>query len=165
VLHSALGEGASYHELDAARFALPKASRTFHGRDILAPAAAAIAGGLAPKDAAVSTIDAPVRLALAPTQHHGDADSLETEVLVADHFGNLILGVSAREMPAPAHAWTLSHAGREIGFKDTYALADPGEALLLVDSFGSVELAVRDGSAAAVLGLSPGDRLTLRRRS
>jgi S-adenosylmethionine hydrolase len=165
VLPAALGEDARICELDVARFALPDASRTFHGRDVFAPAAAAIAGGLAPEEAAVRALADPVLLATMPVRRSADGNTLETEVLVVDRFGNVILGICARDLAGPIAAWALAREGREIGFKDTYALADPGEALLLVDSFGAVEVAVRDGNAAADLGLSPGDRVTLRRRT
>jgi S-adenosylmethionine hydrolase len=39
----------------------------------------------------------------------------------------------------------------------------PGDLVALVDSYGLVELAVRDGSAAGALGLKVGDRFRLER--
>src|SRR5258705_6312317 len=51
ILGPVLSPAARVYELDPARFARAGASRTFHGRDILAPAAAAVATGLSPKAA------------------------------------------------------------------------------------------------------------------
>jgi S-adenosylmethionine hydrolase len=54
-------------------------------------------------------------------------------------------------------------AGQEIvSVRHTYAEAAPGEALALVGSEGHLEIAVRGGSAAHVLGLRPGDPVLVR---
>jgi len=54
-------------------------------------------------------------------------------------------------------------AGQEIaGIRHTYAEAAPGEVLALVGSHGHLEIAVREGSAAARLGLQGGERVMLR---
>ena len=51
LLGPVVGELADVRALDLERFALPRRSRTFHGRDVFAPAAAALAGGLDPRAA------------------------------------------------------------------------------------------------------------------
>jgi S-adenosylmethionine hydrolase len=48
---------------------------------------------------------------------------------------------------------------------ETYADAGPGELLALVDSYGLLEVSVRDGSAASRLGLATGDPVELVRAS
>jgi S-adenosylmethionine hydrolase len=164
LLPAALGPEARLLELDATHFALPDASSTFHGRDVLAPAAAAIAGGLAPEAASVRALVDPVRLAHAAAQRSTDGRAIEAEVLIVDHFGNVVLDLVRADLAGPLEDWCVVHRGQTIAFARTYALVDPGKALALVDSWGAVEIAVRDGDAAAVLGLSPGDRLTLRRQ-
>ncbi len=164
LLPAALGEGARYHELDVPRFALPDASSTFHGRDVLAPAAAAIAGGIPPESAGVRAVPDPVRLETTRARRGADGSSVEATVLFTDHFGNVVLDLSPEELEAPLERWSVEHAGQEIAFARTYARVAPGKALFLVDSFGVIEIAVRDGSAAKDLGLATGDRVALRRR-
>ncbi|MCK9894843.1 SAM-dependent chlorinase/fluorinase [Frankia sp. AgB32] len=57
----------------------------------------------------------------------------------------------------------LPSAGIEIAVGVTFASVAPGEPLLYADAAGMAALAVRDGDAAAALGLAPGDRLALQR--
>jgi S-adenosylmethionine hydrolase len=56
-------------------------------------------------------------------------------------------------------------AGLTLALRRTYADATPGEAIALVGSSGLVEVAVRDGSAAALLGLVRGSSVVLMPRS
>lgn len=165
LLSLALDERARVFELDTARFALPRASSTFHGRDILAPAAAAIVLGLAPEDAGLREVDDWSRLTRSAPRSVADRSSIETEVLFADHFGNLVLNATADDLSAPHGAWSARIGALRVPFAHTYAQVRPGEALLLVDSFHAVEIAVRNGDAAARFGLAPGDRVTLEKRT
>jgi S-adenosylmethionine hydrolase len=165
LLPAALPDDARFLALETALFGLPIVSHTFHGRDLLAPAAAAIARGVGPELAGPFRVDDPVRIPPAEVEQSADHRRAVARVVVVDHYGNVVLGVTARDLKGPLSTWFVVHAGRTIGFADTYALVDPGKALLLVDSYGAIELAVRDGDAARELGLAPGDRVTLERRS
>ncbi len=164
LLPAMLGE-SRYHELDVARFAVQGASHTFHGRDVFAPAAASIAGGSSPESVGSRGVDDPVRLDAAHARRSADGRRIEADVLVVDHFGNVVLALSGDELGGALEAWCVVHRGKRIPFGRTYALVAPGEALALVDSYGAVEIAVRDGDAATQLGLAPGDHVTLERRS
>lgn len=160
LLAPVLSAAARVRELDAARFALPQPSRTFHGRDVLAPAAAAIAAGLAPLAAGLGA-ELPFARAEPPRARlAGDAG--EAEVLFADHYGNVVLSARAADLGQPER-WRVEWSGQSLRVRDCYADAAPGEALALVNSYGHVEIAVRDGDAAAFLGLRPGRRVELRR--
>ncbi len=161
LLDGVLGAGARVRALDVERFALPGASRTFHGRDVFAPAAAAIASGLAPLEAGFGPEVAPLRGPVRNARVEGDRGA--AAVLFADHFGNLVLDVRAEELEPDPSAWCVDLDGRDLPVRGTYADAAPGEMLALVDSFGALEIAVRDGDAAARTGLSAGDSVTLRR--
>jgi S-adenosylmethionine hydrolase len=161
LLEHVLSSAARVRALDVERFALPNKSRTFHGRDVFAPAAAAIAEGLDPLAAGVGD-----EFALAcsdtPRARIG-ADHGEAEILFADHFGNLVLSARGEDLaPTPAD-WIVEVAGLEVAIRGTYADAPEGALLGLIDSFGAVEIALRGGDAAAQLGLGSGDRVTLRR--
>lgn len=161
LLGPVLSSAARVRVLDVARFALPGASRTFHGRDVFAPAAAAIAAGLDPFQASSSGEFAFRRTELPRARVGGDRG--EAEVLFADRYGNLVLSARAADLGSDPAAWIVEARGAGITVRGTYAEAAPGEALALVDSFGSLEIAVRDGNAAERLGMRGGDRVTLRR--
>lgn len=162
LLESVLSTAARVHELDVQRFAAPHASATFHGRDILAPAAAAIAGGLAPERAGRQL------RAFLPLERRRPAwvgYEMVIEILAADRYGNLILDARPEDLEPHMDRVRVVAGGYDIEFGRTYGDVRSGELLALVDSYGYVELAVRDGSAADRLGLQPGQRVLVRRRS
>jgi S-adenosylmethionine hydrolase len=119
-------------------------SVSFHGRDLFAPLAAAIARGDLPDDLVVRTDGLAVSL---------DADDLP-EIIYADHYGNLLTGVRARGIPDDRR---LVARGREIGHGEVFASVTPGAAFWYENSLGLVEIAVSGGSAARTLGLAVGD--------
>lgn len=162
LLASSLGADAIVGELSVERFAAASASHTFHGRDVMAPAVAALASGLAFESTLRARVASIVAAPFAAPRRLPDG-SLEVEVLVADHYGNLILACAPEALDGPLESWRVVVAGRELAFARTYAQVDPGELLALVDSFPAVEIAVRDGSARATLGIDRGDRVNLRK--
>jgi S-adenosylmethionine hydrolase len=146
-------------------------SPTFHGRDLFAPAAAHLAAGvplaeLGPQVTEWVTLPFPT-----PTlrSHH----KLVGEVLYLDHFGNAItnLGVLAWKgeqlemtpIPDPDHSYSwpasgeIACRGHVVRLSRTYGDVEPGTPLALIGSNGFLEIAVRDGSAGASLGVRPGD--------
>ena len=157
-----LGEGVEVRALATERFALPGAGRTFHGRDVFAPAAAALAGGLSP--AAAGELAGDWRRAEFPGVEEGADGSLVTEVLFADRFGNLITNLSAERLAGggrPAGGWVVEIHGRELPLVGTYAEVAPGAGLALIGSCGTLEISVREGDAAARLGAGAGTRVRL----
>ena len=145
-------------ELDLARFARRPASKTFHGRDILAPAAAAIAAGLAPAGAGVRKLAAWERLDSArPTREGGRSVG---EILYADRYGNLVTNLAAAEIDGRARA-RVELCGASIPVRATYGDVAPGELVALVNSYACVEIAVRDGSARERLGADAGTRVVM----
>lgn len=147
------GASAVLHEAEAWRavslenreFHGPARSRTFHGRDVFAPVAAHLAGGL-PLDRLGPEIRDPVRLVEpAPERNEGE---VRGQVVARDRFGNLVTNVGAEELRG---AVAVEAAGRRIPVAETYGEVEPGTLLALVNSGGRLELAVRDGSAAELL--------------
>lgn len=125
-------------------------SETFHGRDVFAPAAARLATGHRLESLGPPLSD-PVRLSLPePTR---DGDAARGRVIAVDRFGNLVTNIPG-SWAAPGA--TVRMAGREAVLLPSYGHADPGGLLAVVNSDGRVEVAVRDGSAAAVLGAGVG---------
>lgn len=132
-------------------FHLPGGSSTFHGRDIMSPVAAHLASGVS-LDALGPPAGELVQLEL--PRARSAMDMVVGEVIYVDHFGNLITSILGSELPA---AVEIRVGEGSVPRVRTYAEVRPGEPLALVGSTGRLELSVRDGSAAAVLELGPGD--------
>ena len=126
----------------------PDAAPTFHGRDVFAPAAAALAGG-ATLDSLGSPVDSPV-IRRTPEAVKEDNGWLRGEVIVIDRFGNAVTNLLA------VHGGVVRIGNRDVPLRRTYADVERGEAVALVGSSGLIEIAVRDGNAAILLGLSRG---------
>ncbi|HTJ44205.1 MAG TPA: SAM-dependent chlorinase/fluorinase [Kofleriaceae bacterium] len=124
--------------ITSAAFHRPQPSPTFHGRDVFAPAAAALARGLPPHLAGPATCST--------------VSARDTGVIVhVDAYGNLISDLRG--------AAQVRIAGRVLDVKRTYEDVAPGELVAYVGSAGTIEIAVREGSAASVLGLARGARV------
>lgn len=131
------------------------ASPTFHGRDVFAPAAAALADG-----ADLSTLGSPLNgipSRLAHPRPHLEGTPLIGEVVYVDHFGTLITNFSADVIPPHAHVVVQDLDLGEL--RRTYSDVAPGGLVAYVGSDGSVEIAVRNGSAAERLAMGVGGRI------
>ena len=147
-------------ELAAAEYRLPVVSRTFHGRDVFAPAAAHVATGVAPARLGPPVRD-PVRLAW-PTALATEGQ-LAGAVVHVDRFGNLVTSIRGDLLEAFGRDATVSVAGRAVARVGTYGELGPGCAGALVGSGGRLEIAVREGSAAAVLRARRGTAVVVSR--
>jgi len=118
-------------------------SSTFHGRDIMAPVAAAIAKGL-PEKKIGPLFPAYRRFPFPAPVKAGNR--INGQVIAIDHFGNVVTNIKRDYLSARA---VFNIADRMIkGLKLTYASVPEGEALALVGSFGFLEFSVRNGSFA-----------------
>ena len=134
-------------ELTAPDYRLRAVSRTFHGRDVFAPAAAHLALGLAPERLGPA-VDDPVRLHWSTVREaHG---AVAGTVLHVDRFGNLVTSIRAEAFESFG-AISVRIAGRALPFVGTYGELMPAQAGALVGGSGRLEIAVREGSAAARL--------------
>jgi hypothetical protein len=145
-------------ELTAPEYRRPEVSRTFHGRDLFAPAAGFLALGVAPERFGPPVTD-PLRLPWPAALAVGDG--WRGEVVHVDRFGNLITSLRADEVPAGA---VVEIAGRALPLVATYAEAEMGAAAALIGSAGRLEVAVRQGSAATALGVGRGEPVLVRPR-
>jgi S-adenosylmethionine hydrolase len=130
------------------------AAPTFHGRDVFAPAAAALARG-----AALETLGAPYTTALVrrTPEPHRVADGLvQGEVIAVDRFGNAITNFLG------ARGGVVEVDGNELRVQRTYASTAAGAAVAVCGSSGLIEIAVREGSAAARFGLTRGSPVLFR---
>ena len=140
-----------------------RTAATFDGRDVLAPAAAALcrgetAGALghAVDPGSLVRLEQP-----APelVEEAGGRRRLRSVVTWVDRFGNAQLSAGGELLPQTVGEVTLHLAGsppRPLPRVRAFADLDAGEAGVLVDANGRLALVVREGSAAAGLGLSAG---------
>jgi S-adenosylmethionine hydrolase len=152
-----LGPGARAFVLAPGPSLPPPRSATFHGRDLFAPAAVLLARGEDPSALGPPVAD-PVRLPW-PRAEAGEGE-LRGETLAADPFGNLVTSIRDGDLGG-AQVARAEVDGRAARWVRTFAEGGPGELLAMVGSGGRVEIAVREGSAAAVLGRARGAAVRL----
>lgn len=134
------------------------AAATFHGRDVFAPAAAALASGAALHVLGEPYLAMPERLVYSEPRYEGK--SIVGEIVYVDRFGTLVTNLSTDIVPDYA---VLEFEGLDIGpLRRTYADVPTGGLLAYTGSGGAIEIAVRDGSAARRLGLGVGGRIRAR---
>ncbi|HEX5818427.1 MAG TPA: SAM-dependent chlorinase/fluorinase [Gemmatimonadales bacterium] len=134
------------------------AAPTFHGRDVFGPAAARLLMGYPPAALGRPLGRAPVVLPQLAPFH--DGLSLVGEVIHVDGFGTLVTNIPAALVPHGALVWY--HATTIGPLHRTFADVATGELLALAGSGGHLEIAVRDGSAAARLGAGLGSEVRVR---
>lgn len=156
----------------------PEISRTFHGRDIFAPAAAYAASGVA-----VTQLGEPLDelTLLPPPTINIQGRRVTGEVLHVDHFGNIVssiglmhwrtderltlvpaFGDHEQTVPVMAESAVVRIGAETVsGISPTYGEVSRGELVALVGSSGYLELAVNQGNAAVRLDVAIGDRVEL----
>ena len=122
----------------------PKLSASFHGRDLFAPVAARIARG-----------DAVPGVPIKPEGVIGwDWPNDLSECLYVDWYGNVFTGLRANSIDRKV---LLEVAGYRLSYARTFGEVPPGTAFWYENSCGLVEIAVNQGRADQLLGLSIGD--------
>jgi hypothetical protein len=148
--------------VEDSRYFLEQVSSTFHGRDIFAPVAARLAGGLDPAELGPEETEWLKIEMPAPTVRDRSA---ETQVQWVDSFGNLITDCPAGLARELARKWEGLKVSAETGgcftMVSTYGEVEPGCPLAVAGSSGYLEISIREGDAADRLGIGVGDKLTL----
>ena len=142
--------------ITAERFFLQPISQTFHGRDIFAPAAAWLTKGVAPADLGPEIRD---YTRLRVTVVECSQNTLQGAVLKVDKFGNLITNLSETDVQALSSASIrVRIAGHDITrVCSSYAEGQPGELFGIIGSSGYLEIAMKQDSAAKMLGVTVGE--------
>jgi S-adenosyl-L-methionine hydrolase (adenosine-forming) len=148
------------HRIEAPSFLRVPVSPTFHGRDVFAPTAGRLAAGASLADAGPAT-EAMVELAAQPPHLRGGV--LEGTVMHVDGFGNLITSLEAGVIPQEASV-ELEGGGGVFHpvFGRTFSDVEPGALVAYIGSGGHLEVARRDGSAAARTGAERGSVVRVR---
>lgn len=157
-----LGGITSVHELSNEDWTFGGVSRTFHGRDVFAPAAARLSLGAAVEEAGPAVDPAGLIRLPEPIVVIGDG-WLEAEVLTVDRFGNVQLAADGSALSGLGSE-LLVNGGVRARRGATFADVNVGELLVFADSADRVALAVNDGRAVVLLSVLPGDivRITAR---
>ena len=154
------------YELAAPEYALPSVSRTFHGRDLFAPAAAHVALGVAldrlgpPLDP-----DTLVRLDL-PVAEVG-SNRIRATLLYVDGFGNMQLNLSREHLeqagvvPGTRVELELAHERYYAVAARTFSDARPGDIVLYEDAYRNISIAINRGNAAEMFGAQPGAEIRI----
>ncbi|ELY70894.1 SAM hydrolase/SAM-dependent halogenase family protein [Natrinema versiforme] len=134
-------------------------SNTFHGRDVFAPAAAAV------HEADTGALDSlewleptPIAADLEFPDPVLEDERAAGEVLVVDDFGNAITNVPGSYLDGRER---VAANGDPVPVGETFAAVPVGERLATVGSHGYVELDVNRGRGDDAFGLEPGDRVVL----
>ena len=150
------------HRVAHADRAPTSASPTFHGRDLMAPVAAALAAGRPLADFGPAIDPARLTMVIVPTVSV-DAHCLRGEVQRIDHFGNVRTSIRVGRGPFTPERFACVETGghRITRLCRTYAEVPPGEMLVLIDSGNFLEIAANQANAAERLGCQPGDPVTV----
>jgi S-adenosylmethionine hydrolase len=160
-------EGACLRRVENPALRRPEVSRTFHGRDIIAPAAAHLSRGAAASELG-PVLDPRSAVRIAPLGPAARGSEILGAVIQVDRFGNLTTDIDLSTL-RKAGAF---RAGRTVtvslgqtavtGLCGTYAEKAAGELLALVGSRGYLEIAVNSGSAAEACAARKGDGVRVR---
>ena len=158
----------SAHELAEPRYRLPDVSRTFHARDVFAPAAAHLANGVPIEELGPALEPGSLIRVGVPDPELGRSQ-IGATVLSVDRFGNVATNVRRAHVDALGVSdgdrveirLTLDRYYAVVA--GTFADAPPGELILYEDSYGLVTLAISRGDAARLTGVSSGDELRIAR--
>jgi S-adenosylmethionine hydrolase len=161
-----LGGVAEAHELANAEYSLQPVSRTFHGRDLFAPAAAHLASGVALEELG-PPLDPDELVRIDIPQPEVGQNRIRAVALVVDRFGNVALNLRREQVDhaelAPGMRVELTCRGEHFYavFARTFGDAPRGALILYDDSYGSLALAVSRGSAAQLLRVEEGAEILL----
>jgi S-adenosylmethionine hydrolase len=156
----ALGGAEEAVEITADDIILQPVSRTFHGRDVFAPAAAHLAEGLP-----LAALGAPLAVErLHVLELPGPmvaAGAIGARVTGVDGFGNVQLNVVPNDLDAAGIGPVLTVRGRSIPRVGIFADVPEGTLAAIIDSQGQLALVVNQGSAADTLGMAVGKTVVL----
>ncbi len=153
----------SVHRISNRALFPTEVSATFHGRDIMAPVAAALASGMTLDQVGPAIrVEDCVQLDLPRT--HLDQNGITGRVISIDRFGNIRTTITSSNL---SNYQPASFAGIFIGphrinaISSTYADQPEGELLALIDSAGHLEIAMNRGNAAEKIQCKTGDPVTV----
>jgi S-adenosylmethionine hydrolase len=147
--------------LENTAYLLESVSQTFHGRDVFAPVAAHLVGGLA-----IAKLGRAVTkfVRLDWPEPKLNRTSIEGEVIYIDKFGNAISNIPGAKFASlrGEHFEIFKGRKRLCSLATHYQAVPAGQAVAVPGSSGYLEIAVNGGDAREILGLDLGDRVEVR---
>lgn len=141
---------------------LPDVSKTFHGRDIFAPAAAHLANGTSPTrfGREIAGMISPEFAGVIKKK-----DYLEGQIVHVDDFGNMITNLTKKDLEALR---IKNEARIKVGgstlllkIRKAYGDVEKQQPLVVVGSHGFLEIAVNRGNAAHVFNAKVGTKIAV----
>ncbi|HZT92793.1 MAG TPA: SAM-dependent chlorinase/fluorinase [Gaiellaceae bacterium] len=156
------------HELVDERYRLQDVSRTFHARDVFAPAAAHLSAGVDIAEVGPAVEPATLVRVEVPEPAVGRTQVTAT-VLAIDRFGNVATNVRREHVerlgvePGDRLEIRLTLDRYYAVAASTFADAPAGELIVYEDSYGLVTVAISNGNAVRLTGVRVGDELRIAR--
>jgi S-adenosylmethionine hydrolase len=161
-----LGGVAGAWVLENPAYRLRPVSRTFHGRDVFAPAAAHLAAGVEPGELGPA-VEPDVLVRIDVPVARIESGFVLAHVLIIDRFGNVQLNLTSEDM-ARVGIEPGTRVEVEIGLQRFYACAAStfsdvriGDVVLYEDAYGNVAVAINAGNAAEMLAARTGDEVAI----
>lgn len=155
-----VGGASAFVSLESAEFQLPRDGVTFDGRDVFAPAAAVLASGEAGLSDLGPEVDpASVTPLLLPLVEH-DEGVVSGEVFWIDGFGNAQTNVGPDDLRLvglqPGATLVVRIGANEHEMQWVEAYGEGSQAVVHVDSYGLMAIAVPGGRADHTFNISEG---------
>ena len=149
-------------EIQSSSYLPATISNTFHGRDIFAPVAAAVAAGVKPEELG-SPIRDPKRLA---PLSEAIGSTIRSQIIHIDRFGNGVTGIERHRLGSDLVPGSFAvRIGDAVVYEQKHFYAEApvisGAPFVIWGSLNFLEISVTNGSAAALLGLYCDQELTL----
>ena len=162
---SARKEGISHvYNISNPQYMRPQVSRTFHGRDIFAPAAAHLAKGHSPSEFGTEIHDYGLPKFAEPQLREG---GFIGEVLHIDGFGNIISNISVRDLEkiGACEGCFLHVKFKEkvldLRLSSAYGQVPAERALAIIGSSDLLEISVNQANASQIFGVKTGDSVNI----
>jgi S-adenosylmethionine hydrolase len=149
------------------KFFLEKQSKTFEGRDKMAPVAAWLAKGTSPSVFGPQIQDYKVLSKLEPIRKEGE---IIGSIIYTDKFGNLITNIPSSMVnklmkdagkKGKSELTLLTKNKKITSFRENYSQGRRGELFYLIGSLNFVEIAAREASASKKLKAKVGDKVKI----
>jgi S-adenosylmethionine hydrolase len=146
-------------DISRSKHRLEPVSATFHGRDVFAPVAAALASGEALAEAG-DPLDVEELATLELPRPRREGDTIVAHALLLDGYGNVTLDLQHADLAGSGLAYgravevSAGARSRRATFTGTFADVPAGEMLVYEDASRALALAVNRGDAAATLGIA-----------
>jgi S-adenosylmethionine hydrolase len=149
-----INEGGVF-EIDPASLGITQPSSTFHGRDIYALAAAKLLAGLDSLSFSAPITDPKVLHIPEPREVK---EGFQAEIIHIDHFGNLVTNLRVQHLGGSS---CVSLGKDRVAIVRSYSELEEGKPGLILNGWGYYEIASREGSAACLLDMRVGEKVSI----